>query len=98
MSSISVACAVTDSLSLVSSAASVVKGRAVGVTICIAHLSLPLTISPFCSAGTTPARTTDDLPLPDAPTTARKRWSLRYVTSSAVSVSRPKNSAASATP
>ena len=73
MSSMSVVVAVTDSESWVSAAASVVSGRAVGVTMNVAHLSLPWMASPLRSAVTTPARTTDDLPLPDAPTTARKR-------------------------
>ena len=32
-----------------------------------------LAISPPCSAGSRPARTSDDLTLPEVPTTARKR-------------------------
>ena len=38
-------------------------------------IRLPVRLVPFLSPGTRPARTRDDLPLPEAPTTARKRFS-----------------------
>src|SRR5207244_4392445 len=52
--------------------------------------------APRRSAGTSPARTTDDLPLPLGPTTARKRVSRRRSIRCSVSASRPKKSAESA--
>ena len=53
-------------------------------------------IAPRRSAGTSPARTTDDFPLPLGPTTARNRVSASRSTSCPTSSSRPKKSAASA--
>ena len=53
-------------------------------------------IAPRRSAGISPARTTDDLPLPLGPTTARKRVSPSRSSSCSTSASRPKKSAASA--
>ena len=53
--------------------------------------------APAASAGTRPARTTEDLPLPLGPTTARKRVARRAARRGAPSIaSRPKKSAASA--
>ena len=52
-------------------------------------------IAPRRSAGIRPARTTDDLPLPLGPTTARKRVCFTRLTSSSTSSSRPKKSTAS---
>ncbi len=51
----------------------------------------PARAPPACSAGTSPARSSDDLPLPDAPKTAAKRRVRTSSTRSAVSRSRPKN-------
>ncbi len=45
---------------------------------------------PCCRAGISPARTSDDLPLPEAPTTASRLLWRRKSTNSAVSASRPK--------
>ena len=47
-------------------------------------------------AGTSPAKTTEDLPLPEGPITANNRRALILRQSSADSVSRPKNRSASA--
>ena len=47
-------------------------------------------IMPLCSEGISPERTSEDLPLPDAPTTVRKRVSLSRRSSSSLSFSRPK--------
>ena len=52
-------------------------------------------IAPRRSAGIRPARTTEDLPLPLGPTTARNRVCASRLTSSSTSSSRPKKSAAS---
>ncbi len=51
-----------------------------------------------CSAGTRPARTRDDFPLPDAPDTARKPERAIRASAAAMSASRPKNSSSSSTP
>jgi len=48
-------------------------------------------ITPPCSAAIMPARTSDDLPLPDVPTTARNRLVRNSCSSAAVCSSRPKN-------
>ena len=53
-------------------------------------------IAPRRIAGRSPARTTDDLPLPLGPTTARNRVVPRRFTSCSRSSSRPKKSSASA--
>ena len=50
------------------------------------------------SAGTRPARTSDDFPLPDAPDTARKPERAIRASAAAMSASRPKNSSSSSTP
>ena len=49
------------------------------------------------SAAATPARTSDDLPLPDGPTTASTPTSASRRRQAATSRSRPKNPSASAT-
>ena len=49
------------------------------------HVSAPT------SRGSNPARTSDDLPLPDGPTTARTERDCKRSTSSSTSCSRPKN-------
>src|SRR5262245_32149105 len=64
-SSINVEVAVTDSDSRVKLAARLSNGRAVGVITC----TVPM-LAAF-QAGMSPARATDDFPLPDAPTIAR---------------------------
>src|SRR5512133_2367648 len=51
--------------------------------------------SPRRSAGMTPARTSDDFPLPEAPMMARKRVLFRRLTILATSASRPKKRDAS---
>ena len=51
--------------------------------------------TPPASAGSSPALTTDDLPLPDGPTTANSDAPTRCATSSATSSSRPKKYSAS---
>ena len=51
--------------------------------------------SPGPNAGSTPARSTDDFPLPDPPTTATKPRSRTRPTSSPATSSRPKNSSRS---
>jgi hypothetical protein len=48
------------------------------------------TMNPLCSAGIRPDRTSDDLPLPDVPTTATRREDRRWRSSSSISRSRPK--------
>ena len=48
-------------------------------------------IVPPCSAAIMPARTSEDLPLPEVPTTARKRFVRNSCSSAAVCSSRPKN-------
>src|SRR3989442_15864874 len=50
---------------------------------------------PVQSAGRSPALSTEDLPLPDGPITARKAVSDKRTASSATSSSRPKNQSAS---
>ena len=60
------------------------------------HSSLPGSTPP-ASAGSRPARTTDDLPLPDGPTTPSSGAPTSRATSSATSRSRPKKYGASAT-
>ena len=52
--------------------------------------------TPPARAGSSPARSTDDLPLPDGPTTASNGAPTRRATSSATSRSRPKKYSASA--
>lgn len=47
-------------------------------------------IKPPCRAGSSPARTSDDFPLPDAPTTATNRVRRRCARSSSTCASRPK--------
>ena len=78
-------------------AASVPSGSAPG---CSTQIVQPVTSgrAPARSAGTSPARTSEDLPLPEAPTTARKRARLSISTSRCTSRSRPKNSFASSSP
>ena len=61
------------SVSSANRAASSSSGRSVGVMITIARCRSPVT--PRRSAGSRPARTTEDLPLPEGPITARKRRS-----------------------
>ena len=51
--------------------------------------------SPMPSSGATPARSTDDLPLPEAPTTARNGCRRSRSTMSATTSSRPKKRSAS---
>ncbi len=73
-----------------SSPASAISGERPGRTTLISQAS-----PEFFSAGTTPARTNDDLPTPDEPTTAmsgtsRSRWLI-----AAISRLRPKKRAAS---
>ena len=51
---------------------------------------------PLCTSGIRPALTSDDLPLPDAPTTATSRRSSTRAASSATSSSRPTKRSASA--
>jgi hypothetical protein len=53
---------------------------------------------PPLSAGRSPARTSEDLPQPDAPTTARSRLWRNSRTSSSISPSRPKKNLASRGP
>ena len=67
------------------------RGRAVGT---IVTTSQPLSRSAL-SFGTRPARTTDDLPLPEAPTTATNGWRMTAAASRLVSSSRPKKRGAS---
>jgi hypothetical protein len=50
-----------------------------------------LTIIPPNNAGASPARTSDDLPLPDVPTTARKRVASSFFNIFSLCPSRPKN-------
>ena len=50
------------------------------------------------SAGSRPASTSDDLPLPEGPSTARKGCSVRRSTSRTTSASRPKKNARSSAP
>ena len=52
-------------------------------------------MNPVSSAGIRPARTSEDLPQPEGPTTARKRRSLRRFNKSSVCSSRPKKMYAS---
>lgn len=52
--------------------------------------SLLLGSAPFQMAATSPARTNEDFPLPEGPTTARKPASARRARTSATSASRPK--------
>ena len=59
------------------------------------HRSEPGT-TPSASAGSSPARTAEDLPLPDGPTTASRVEPTRRATSSAVRRSRPKKYSACA--
>ena len=54
--------------------------------------------APASIAGTRPARTADDLPLPDGPMTPRKPCSARRATISDTRRSRPKKTSASLTP
>src|SRR6266511_1193129 len=75
-SSINVAVAVTELLSWVSVAAGLSKGWAVGVRIWICQSEEALF---HRKEGTRPARTSEDLPLPDSPTIARKRITGREV-------------------
>ena len=65
------------------------------MTTCI-HSSEPGS-APLASAAESPARTMDDLPLPEGPTTPSSVAPGRRATSSATSCSRPKNASASAT-
>src|SRR5205814_4636822 len=66
-------------------------GSSPGRHTAIRQLELAPTIKPLCSAGIRPERTRDDLPLPDVPTTARKRVDRSRRSSSSMSFSRPKN-------
>ena len=75
-----------------SSASGCSPGR---ITTCL-HSSLPGKTPP-ASAGSRPARTTEDLPLPDGPTTPSSDVPTSRATSSATSRSRPKKYSASAT-
>src|ERR1019366_987188 len=54
------------------------------------HREPALTIKPVSSAGIIPASTSDDLPQPDGPVTARKRFAANFLNSSSVCSSRPK--------
>ena len=65
-----------------------------GGCTCCGHDWLPGS-TPLASAGSRPARTTDDLPLPDGPTTPSSGAPTSRATSSATSRSRPKKYGAS---
>ena len=73
-----------------------------GLRITIGHASLPSS-APRFRAATSPARASDDLPLPEAPRIARKRFSWpegearSATTSHSVSASRPKKNGACST-
>ena len=74
--------------------ASVVSGSGPGVNRNDAQASLPGS-APRRNAGSSPARTSDDFPLPDGETRARKRVVFSRSNSRWTSASRPKNSSAS---
>ena len=74
--------------------ASCSSGRSPGVRV-ITRAPMPAGRAPRQIAATRPARTNDDLPLPEAPTTATKRASASRARTSATSASRPKKNAAS---
>ena len=61
----------------------------VRVNVMIGHDAL--LIAPDCKSAISPALTSDDLPLPELPVTARNRVILRLATSSALGRSRPQN-------
>ena len=75
-------------------AAAAADARRAGCTRC-GQRSLPGS-TPLASAGSRPARTTEDLPLPDGPTTPSSGAPTSRATSSATSRSRPKKYGASA--
>ena len=78
------------------------SGSAPGRTTATGQSALPSS-PPAFKAGISPARASDDLPLPEAPRTARKRFSWpagvrrRAVSSHSVRASRPKKKRAWAT-
>jgi hypothetical protein len=74
---------------LAGAAASSSSGRSVGAKTSVGQSALPGR-APRPRAGSSPARTTDDLPLPDGPSTARKRVVLSFSTRCWTSESRPK--------
>ncbi len=84
-----------------SAASSSSNGCGAGV-MSIRNQSADIGSAPFANAGSSPARTTLDLPLPLGPTTATKRPRMpgapRRAMSRSTSRSRPKNSPASAGP
>ena len=57
----------------------------------ISHEAPASSILPPSSSDNSPQRTSDDLPLPEVPTTATKRLLPRRCNSSSVCSSRPKN-------
>ena len=72
-------------------------GPCPGTMTCDRH-GAPPGSRPLRTSGSRPARTIDDLPLPDAPTTATRRRSSTRAASSATSRSRPTNRSASSGP
>ena len=78
-----------------SASASRRSGRSPGRIVATAHRAPADPISPVRSAGIRPAWTSDDLPQPDVPTTARKRWRSSRSSSWSTCSSRPKKTTAS---
>src|SRR5580765_8291755 len=66
-------------------------GSSPGLMTAIRQLELAPAMNPLCNAGIRPERTSDDLPLPEVPTTARKRVLRSRRRRSSISFSRPKN-------
>ena len=73
-------------------------GAVPGRIVAMRHAEPAPSSAPRSRAGITPASTSDDLPQPDAPTTARKRGPRRRSSTVAICASRPKNTSASAMP
>ena len=82
--------------SVASPAASSVSGRAVTVRLTTGQPGDPGTCTPRASAGTRPARSSEVLPAPEAPVTMTIPVPASMPASSAVSRSRPQNTAACA--
>ena len=80
--------------SLASPAARSVSGRAVTVRLTTGQPCDPGTCTPRASAGTRPARSSEVLPAPEAPVTMTIPVPASMPASSAVSRSRPQNTAA----
>src|SRR5215467_8521376 len=73
-------------------------GFSPGRIVATRQLEPALTMKPLKSEGTRPARTSEDLPLPEVPTMAKKRHKRSLRSKSSISFSRPKKTRSSSAP